>query len=240
MTLADGTITKSAGCGSGVLFGVNGEGKRIAIKLDYVLFVPALEGGLISVRKLALKGFDVIFKVDRCEVKSVDGVVVAVGETHGNQYVLKMAEASMVANGKHTAQCQHTWHRRVIRSKGLAAGLDIKDCGERIVCECCLKGKLARNPFPQIIERKSKQPLDIVHTDLCGPMENPTPSGNKYFMTMIDDYSRFCVLFLLKSKSEAASKIEEYVCWTENIFGRKVRIVRSDGGMRIPVAKSHA
>ncbi|KXJ80258.1 hypothetical protein RP20_CCG025870 [Aedes albopictus] len=49
-------------------------------------------------------------------------------------------------------------------------------------------------------------------------------------MTMIDDYSRFCVVFLLKSKSEAASKIEEYVRWTENIFGRKVRVVRSDGG----------
>lgn len=238
VTLADGTVTKSAGCGSGVVFGVNGEGSRIAITLDYVLFVPALEGGLISVRKLALKGFDV--KVGGCEIKSADGVVVAVGETRGNQYVLKTSEASMVATGNHTAQCQHTWHRRVghrdidavnlIRSKELADGVDVKDCGERFICECCLKGKLARNPFSQVIERKSQQPLDIVHTDLCGPMENPTPSGNKYFMTMIDDYSRFCVVFLLKSKSESASKIEEYVRWTENIFGRKVRIVRSDGG----------
>lgn len=39
VTLADGTKTRSAGCGSGVFFGINGEGKRVAITLDNVLYV---------------------------------------------------------------------------------------------------------------------------------------------------------------------------------------------------------
>lgn len=49
-------------------------------------------------------------------------------------------------------------------------------------------------------------------------------------MTVIDDFSRFCVVHLLKSKAEAAAKMREYVRWTENIFGRKPRVIRSDGG----------
>lgn len=91
VTLADGTKTKATGSGSGVIFGIDGKGKRICITLMNVLFVPALEGGLISVRKLMLKGYEVVFKADLCRVQTRDGVVVAVAEARGNQYVMKTA-----------------------------------------------------------------------------------------------------------------------------------------------------
>lgn len=240
VTLADGTKTMSAGCGNGVLFGINGDGNRVAITLENVLFVPSLEGGLISVRKLALKGFSVVFEVNRCQIKSPNGGVVAVGETVSNQYKLTMAEqCSLAVTGKHSLLYQHTWHRRIghrdadviglIKTKDLVCGLEVKECDEQIVCECCLEEKLPRSPFPTLTERKSKKSLDLIHTDLCGFMENRTPSGSKYLMTMIDDFSRFCVVFLLKSKDEAATKIKEYVRWAETGFRRKPRIIRSDG-----------
>lgn len=57
-----------------------------------------------------------------------------------------------------------------------------------------------------------------------------TPSGNRYVMHLIDDFSRYTVTFLLKQKSEAADRIKGYVRWTENQFGRKMQIIRSDGG----------
>lgn len=158
----------------------------------------------------------------------------------GSQYKLKVAEQCLAVKGNHSEKCQHTWHRRmghrdmdvvsVINKNDMVSGFELQDCGERIICECCLKGKLARRPFPQITERKSLQPLDLIHTDLCGPMDNPTPSGNKYIMTMIDDCTRYCVVYLLRSKSEAANKIKEYVRWVENLFNRKPRAIRSDGG----------
>lgn len=240
VTLADGTKTKSTGAGSGVIMGVNGKGERVAITLENVLFVPSLEGGLVSVRKLATKGLTVVFEATGCSIKSADDSVLAVGELVGCQYKLKLAEQCLAVVKNHSVNCQHTWHRRMghrdinvvnaIVVQGLADGIKLADCGERIVCECCLRGKLVRKPFPQVQERKSKRPLDIVHTDLCGPMEHPTPSGNKYFITLIDDFSRFCVVFLLKSKDEAAEKIMEYVRWAENIFNRKPCVLRSDGG----------
>lgn len=49
-------------------------------------------------------------------------------------------------------------------------------------------------------------------------------------MTITDDYSRFTVTYLLKHKNEAAGNIKDYVRWVSNIFGRKPRVVRSDGG----------
>lgn len=72
--------------------------------------------------------------------------------------------------------------------------------------------------------------MDLIHTDLCGPMEQATPGGNRYFITLIDDFTRFCAVFLLKTKNEAEQRIREYVRWTENVFGRKPKVVRSDGG----------
>lgn len=240
VTLADGTKTKSTGVGSGVVMGMNTKGERVAITLENVLLVPALEGSLISVRKLATKGLRVVFEGNGCSIKTADGAILVVGELVGGQYRLKLAEECLSVTGNHGVNCQHTWHRRMghcdvsvvnaIVVKDLATGIELSDCGERIVCECCLKGKLVRKPFPQVLERKSKRPLDIIHTDLCGPMEHPTPSGNRYFITLIDDFSRFCVVFLLKSKDEAADKIMEYVQWVENIFDRKPCVLRSDGG----------
>lgn len=116
-----------------------------------MLHVPTLEGGLVSVRKLAEKGFTVVFKVDSCEIYDLDNKVVAVGEMVGCQYKLKIGEQCMAVKGCHTDLCQHTWHQRfgdrdasvvnVITSKGLATGFEVKDCGERLVCECCTKGK---------------------------------------------------------------------------------------------------
>lgn len=117
----------------------------------------------------------------------------------------------------------------MIVAKDLASGFNVEDYGARIICESCIKEKSARKPFPKKTDRKTKRPLELVHIDLCGPMSTVTPRGNKYFMTVIDDYSRFTAAYLLKEKSEAANKIRQYVRWTENLFGYKVSAIRSDG-----------
>ena len=57
-------------------------------------------------------------------------------------------------------------------------------------CEGCLVGKQTRSPFPVQTNYRAKRKLDLIHGDLCGPMSPPTPSGNRYFMLLVDDYSR--------------------------------------------------
>lgn len=57
-----------------------------------------------------------------------------------------------------------------------------------------------------------------------------SPSGNRFVLTLIDDYSRYNTIYFLQQKSQAVSKIKEFVAMVENQFNRKLKIFRSDGG----------
>ena len=186
VTLADGNNTKVRGIGRGVLFGEDGRGKRVEITLSDVLFVPELDGGLVSVSQLAAKGFATVFGASKCDIKNPAGDTVVFGDKIGGLYRLRLQEQSLRASCAHLERCQHTWHRRMghrdpevsrqLEKSDLVSGFNLYDCGLRITCECCLKGKLARQPFLRVTERKADRPMDLVHTDLCGPMETKTPS----------------------------------------------------------------
>lgn len=224
-----------------MLHGIDGDDKVIRIDISGVKYVPGLSTNLNSVEKLAQKKLDVCFDRDGCRIIASEGSDVATGVRCGGIYHLRQVESSLQATGgQHKENCQHMWHRRLghrdwaaaerINKEELATGIKVSDCGLRLVCECCLEGKAARAPFPCVAERKSSRILDIVHTDICGPMKTATPSGNRYVMHLIDDYSHFTVTYLLKHKSEAAQNIIDFVNRTENLFDRKPSVIRSDGG----------
>ena len=69
-------------------------------------------------------------------------------------------------------------------------------------CESCKSGKHHREKFISGVSNRAKEPLELVHTDLCGPMQTPSLTGNVYFMSFIDDYSRKTWVYLLKQKSQ--------------------------------------
>jgi len=77
---------------------------------------------------------------------------------------------------------------------------------------------MTKVPKPKKSESATTGVLQPIHTDICGTMRSVTPANNRYFMTMIDDYSKYCTVYLLKHKSEAASKIREFVELAETKF----------------------
>jgi len=89
---------------------------------------------------------------------------------------------------------------------------------------------MTRKPFPKKSESRAEAVLDLLHTDVCGPMQTTTPSGNKYFMTVIDDFSRYTKVYLLKNKSEVPDRIREYVKYAQTKFGITPKKIRSDRG----------
>lgn len=95
-------------------------------------------------------------------------------------------------------------------------------------CETCVEAKLTRSSFKSV-ERKT-EPLDMIHTDICDLKSLPTKGGNKYFITFIDDCTKYCYVYLLKSKDEAIDKFVLYKTEVENQLGRKIKVVRSDRG----------
>ncbi|KHJ44492.1 integrase core domain protein [Trichuris suis] len=96
-------------------------------------------------------------------------------------------------------------------------------------CECCIRGKLNQWPFPISKSRVSK-PLELIHSDVCGPMQTATPSGNRYCLTMIDDYSRFTVAGLLKHNGQVPKAIQEILREWSTQFGRRAKALRTDNG----------
>lgn len=117
-----------------------------------------------------------------------------------------------------------------LNSNGLATGVNMIDCGTKQFCDSCLRGKMTRIPFPQVSNSRTQATLDLVHSDICGPMQTVTPSGNKYMLTFTDDYSRYTVIYLMAKKSDLLEKFKEYVKMVETQYHKKPKILRSDRG----------
>ena len=90
-------------------------------------------------------------------------------------------------------------------------------------------GKNIRKPFPQS-EHKSKDPLDLVHSDVCEPMSVHSFSGYNYCVTFIDDYSRKTWICFLKAESEVFERFWLFKTLIENQTQRKTHVFRTDNG----------
>ena len=91
-------------------------------------------------------------------------------------------------------------------------------------------GKNIKKPFPES-EHKSKEPLDLVHSDVCGPMSVHLFSGYSYCVTFIDDYSRKTWIYFLKAKLEVFERFREFKTLVENQTGRKICVLKTDNGV---------
>ena len=78
-----------------------------------------------------------------------------------------------------------------LHSDGLLESLDFESFD---TCEPCLMGKMTRTPFSGTMERASDL-LEIIHTDVCGPMSVSTRGGYRYFLTFTDDLSRYGYIY---------------------------------------------
>ena len=102
----------------------------------------------------------------------------------------------------------YLWHCRlghigVKRTKKLHADglLESLDYEPLDACEPCLLGKMTKPPFSGTMERATNF-LEIIHTDVCGPMGVEAHGGYRYFLTFTDDLSRYGYIYLMKHKSE--------------------------------------
>ena len=72
--------------------------------------------------------------------------------------------------------------------------------------------------------------LELVHTDVCGPMSTQAKGGYEYFITFTNDYSRYGYVYLMRRKFEAFEKFKEFRAEVENQLGKHIKAIRSDRG----------
>ncbi|KAJ0609721.1 putative RNA-directed DNA polymerase [Helianthus annuus] len=125
------------------------------------------------------------------------------------------------------------WHSRLGHPSDqvlavLKGCLDIKTL-DHDPCEICHKAKQVRVPFP-LSDHKTKEIGDLVHLDVWGPYRVSSNEGFKYFLTVVDDYSRSVWCYLLKSKMEVFENITDFYELLLTQFKKRVKIFRSDNG----------
>ena len=96
-------------------------------------------------------------------------------------------------------------------------------------CEVCVESKFPRKSYKYVQER-SNELLGLIHSDLCDFKSIPTRGGENYFITFIDDCSKYCYVYLIHNKDEAFEKFKTYKAEVENQLERKIKALRSDRG----------
>jgi hypothetical protein len=130
----------------------------------------------------------------------------------------------------------YIWHCRLghisekcmnkLHNDGLLTSFDFESYE---TCEACLLGKMTKMPFLGFIERASDL-LELIHTNVCGPMSTAARGGYQYFITFTDDLSRYGYVYLMKHKSETFEKFKEFQSEVQNQCGNKIKTLRSDSG----------
>ena len=96
--------------------------------------------------------------------------------------------------------------------------------------QSCLLGKMTKAPFTGNCER-SKDLLELIHTNVCGLFRSPTRHGERYFVTFTDDdFSRYGYVYLIKHKSDTFRVFRTYQNKVQNELGKSIKILRSDRG----------
>ena len=123
----------------------------------------------------------------------------------------------------------HLGHIGVKRMKKLHADglLESLDYESFDTSEPCFMGKMTKTPFSGTMEQATDL-WEIIHTDVCNPMSVEAHGGYRYFLTLIDDLSRYEYIYLIKHMSKTFEKFKEFQNEVENHRNKKIKFLRSD------------
>ncbi|KAG9221993.1 hypothetical protein CCMSSC00406_0009201 [Pleurotus cornucopiae] len=231
-------------------FIVNGEERTITFD---ALHTPDVTSDLISVSKLDGKGLSILFSKGTAHVYDGKEKLILTATKRSGLYVFDVKDppAANVARSLEKPVNMDTWHRRYghagidrIResfNKSLVDGGRVEGASSEEKCVPCVHGKGTRRPFDADVV-PSTEPLARVHTDLCGPMRVQGRGGFLYSMPIVDDGTSFTKQYYLKDKSAETTlkAMENYRVECERQTGKKLKVVRVDGGGEFDNALWHA
>lgn len=193
--------------------------------LNHVLHVPQATKNLVSVHRLAsdnnvfLEFHPNFFLIKDRDTRST----LLKGRCHKGLYPLPSIPGKQ-ALGVTTKPSFDRWHnrlghpaapivQRVISSFNLPCHAE---SNKQVVCDACQQAKSHQLPYPKS-SHVSSHPLELVFSDVWGPAPNSI-SKYKYYVSFIDDYSKFTWIYLLKFKSEVFQKFHDFQAMVERLF----------------------
>ena len=235
--LANSSSLQAEGTGDMVIKRSNGSSAVI----EDVLYVPGMDCNLLSIGQLIEKRFSVVIKNEKFELYDPAGTLVLRTPLAKNRTFKTLINTTEVECMKAVTEDKENWlwHLRFghlnfkylnqLVSKGMVSGLPKIQIPNEI-CDGCLVGKQSRNVFNKALPMRSSNVLDVVHSDVCGPFDEKSLGGNRYFITFVDEYSRKMWIYLIQTKDEVFDVFKRFKVLVENQSSKKLKILRTDGG----------
>jgi hypothetical protein len=191
------------------------------LELNNCYFVPALCKNIISRSCLLQDGYSFKSVNNGCSI-SMRNIFYGFAPVVGGLFImdLECGDEVLSVDAKRLklseTNATYLWHCRLghigkkrmqkLHSDGILPLFDLESFDK---CEAFLMGKMTKTSFNGYVERANDL-LEIIHSDVCGPMSTPARGGFLYFVTFTDDLSRYRYIYLMKQKSETFEKFKEF------------------------------
>ena len=236
---ANGQYVRSRGIGT-----YEGYINDYKVSLKNVLYVPSFKKNLLSVDGLSDQNYKTMFcKRDnkKCAIlfNSKNNRVCTTYSNYSNTYVIWTSRKRInFCNNSNNIMCNslsvneddtlQVWHRRLGHYNLGPLRHTLRKVDIKCQCKVCARAKMRSFPHHSS-ENRASEPLELVHMDTV-TINSRSMYGNKYFVSLLDDYTRFGWVLFIKSKSEV---FDAFVSWynnVRNIFERNIKYLRTDNG----------
>ncbi|CAH9116043.1 unnamed protein product [Cuscuta europaea] len=234
--LGDGSVVEIWGCGSEMFLCKTKEHKV----LTEVYFMPRLRSNIISIGQLDENECKTV--IENCTLCLFDlkrVLLAQVPRAKNRLYTVTLELVSPVCLLSKLNDIAWLWRARYshlnfrslrcLAQESLVEGIPLIDHIDQF-CDSCALGKQHRSSFPQASTYRASSGQELVHVDLCGPIAPVTPGGNHYFLLIVDDYSRYMWLEMLKTKDEAFKHFKKFKTRAEVESQGRLMAFRSDRG----------
>ena len=209
-------------------------GKTLTLK--NVLHVLEIRKNLVSTSLLVKNRFKVVFVSNKVVIIKKD-MYVGKGYLSDGLFKLNVMTINNNKNNDSSAyllESDNLWHTRLghVNYKSLQKMIKMEilskfECNKS-KCQVCVESKFAKHPYNSV--EMNSEPLDLIHMYICDMKSIPSHGGKKYFITFINDCTRYCYVYLLNSKDEAIDAFKQHKIEVENQLNKKIKMIRSDRG----------
>ena len=214
---------------------IDSGGKNVNAILKNALFIPSYPQDIFSVQAATERGASVTFQPNSAELVYRDGTTFDIDKI-GRLYYLKTFGDNVTSDKVNYTCDLKSWHEilghcnydDVVKLQNVVDGMKIiRYASTTNDCDVCTLGKLTQSRS-RIPDARATVPLELVHSDLAGPIEPASREGFKYAISFTDDYSGAVFVYLLKKKSDTVTATEKFLADCAP-YG-DVKCIRSDNG----------
>ncbi|GJU47723.1 retrovirus-related pol polyprotein from transposon TNT 1-94 [Tanacetum coccineum] len=224
------------------------------ITIKRVYYVEGLNHNLFSVGQFCDADLEVAFRKSTCFVRDLQGNDLLTGNRGTDLYTISLQETTSSTPICLMAKASPTqawlWHRRLshlnfdyinlLSKKDVVIGLPKLKYVKDQLCSSCEVCKAKRSTFKSKTVPSSKGRLNLLHVDLCGPMQVASINGKKYILVIVDDYSRYTWTLFLRSKDETPEVLKDFLTMIQRNLQAPVISVCTDRGTEFLNKTLHA